>query len=100
MKREPVVITSATRGRTLDVETRQRRYIITMAVRVACFLSMLVLPGVWRWVALAGAAFLPAIAVLFANASDHRPAPLAASAEVGSVPALDAPNTIRGHIDE
>lgn len=99
MKPERVSITNATPGRTLDVETRQRRYIITMSIRVLCFVVMLFVPGVWRWVALAGAAVLPAIAVLFANASDHRPGPLAGQ-DTPTALALSGPNTIRGHVDE
>ncbi|MDO4783554.1 MAG: DUF3099 domain-containing protein [Propionibacteriaceae bacterium] len=100
MPLQPVLITGATPGRTLDVNTRQKRYLITMGIRVACFLLMFVLPGAWMWVALAGAAFLPAIAVLFANNSEHRPPPVAP--EDAGVPrlALSGPNTIPGEIDD
>ena len=42
---DSTLITSAGRGRTLDLEERQRRYLITMAVRTACFLLFLVVPG-------------------------------------------------------
>lgn len=72
---DAVVITTAPTSRTLDVETRQRRYLITMAVRTAGFLAFLVVPGWWKVVALAAAAILPVFAVLLANASDHRPPP-------------------------
>lgn len=98
MPPEPVLITGATPGRTLDVETRQKRYLITMGIRVVCFLLMFVVPGVWMWVALAGAAFLPAIAVLFANNSEHRPPPIPDDIEPSLRPALVGPNTIRGEV--
>ena len=51
---------------------RVRRYTITMAFRMACFLSMLFVQGWLRWVLLAAAVFLPYIAVVLANQSDQR----------------------------
>jgi hypothetical protein len=52
--------------------SRVRRYTITMAFRTACFLSMLFVHGWPRWALLAGAVFLPYIAVVLANQSDQR----------------------------
>lgn len=52
--------------------TRIRRYTITMAFRMACFLSMLFVHGWPRWALLACAVFLPYIAVVMANQSDQR----------------------------
>jgi len=43
-----------------------------MSLRIICFVAAVFLHGVWRWVAVAGAAFLPAIAVVIANAVDLR----------------------------
>lgn len=43
-----------------------------MSLRVICFVAAVFLHGVWRWIAVAGAAFLPAIAVVIANAVDLR----------------------------
>lgn len=43
-----------------------------MSLRVVCFIAAVFLHGVWRWIAVAGAAFLPAIAVVIANAVDLR----------------------------
>ncbi len=51
---------------------RIRRYTITMAFRMACFLSMLFVHGWFRWALLAFAVFLPYIAVVLANQSDQR----------------------------
>lgn len=73
---DSTLITSAGRGRTLDLEERQRRYLITMGVRTACFLLFLVVPGWWKVLALGAAALLPAFAVLLANSADHRPPPV------------------------
>ncbi len=71
------VITDARHGRSRDLQGREIRYLITMSFRVACFIAMIFVPNnVFRLVLIAGAAFLPAIAVLFANAVEKRSAKL------------------------
>ena len=52
--------------------SREKRYAITMAIRMACFVSMIFVPGPMRWVLLAGAVFLPYIAVILANQADSK----------------------------
>ncbi len=103
-KSEPgrTLITSAERSRTLDIDERNKRYLITMVLRTACFLAFLVVPGWWKVAALAGAALLPAFAVLFANASDNRPPPLATAEPEGhdGLLALPAHQVISGDIIE
>ena len=48
---------------------RTRRYLISMGIRTACVILMMVSIGHWfAWVFLAGAAILPYIAVVMANA--------------------------------
>lgn len=75
--RHPVaVITDARRGTTLDLQARTTRYLITMGFRTACFVGMIFVPGVWKLVLLVGAALLPGIAVLFANAEDRHQSPM------------------------
>ncbi|WP_229670097.1 DUF3099 domain-containing protein [Microlunatus endophyticus] len=66
------VITDAQEGASADLKQRQTRYAITMAFRVACFISMIWVPSPWRWILLAGAVVLPYIAVIFANQADQR----------------------------
>lgn len=66
------VITTARHGRSSDLMSREVRYVMTMGIRVLCFVGMALIGGPWRWVLLAGAAFLPGIAVLLANAIDKR----------------------------
>ncbi|HEX6877343.1 MAG TPA: DUF3099 domain-containing protein [Nocardioidaceae bacterium] len=66
---EPVRITSATPGHSRDIAARQRRYIISMAVRTACFLLAVVFAGEpLMWVFIAGSFVLPYVAVIMANA--------------------------------
>jgi len=50
-----------------DIDYRQRRYLISMGIRTVCVILVVFLPNPWRWVAAAGAIFLPYIAVIFAN---------------------------------
>lgn len=88
---DATLITSAQRGASLDLEARQRRYLITMGVRTACFLVFLIVPGWWKVVALAGAALLPAIGVLLANNADrHVLTPVAPSDEAPRPAIADA----------
>ena len=61
-------ITSVQSGLTADQSVRQRRYFVSMMIRTICFILTVVLPSPFRWFALAGAVFLPYIAVVVANA--------------------------------
>ena len=61
-------ITNAQKGLAEDQSGRQRRYLFSMIIRTVCFLLTLVLPDPYRWFTLAGAVFLPYIAVVIANA--------------------------------
>ena len=61
------VITDAHPGASEEQWRRQKRYMITMGFRTACFVCMLFVPGIWRWVLFAGAVLLPYVAVVFAN---------------------------------
>lgn len=89
------MITSAPVSLDQDLNRRQTRYLAMMSVRVACFIAAVFLPGIWRWVAVAGAAFLPAIAVVIANTIDLRAKKDGTVPEVTPLvtesPALEAP---------
>jgi Protein of unknown function (DUF3099) len=54
-------------GTSEEMSSRIRRYTITMAFRAACFLSMIFVHGIFRWVLFACAVILPFIAVIAAN---------------------------------
>ncbi len=65
---EPVRITTATRSHSDDLRTRQRRYIVSMTIRTACFILAVVFMGHWfMWVFLAASFVLPYVAVVIAN---------------------------------
>jgi hypothetical protein len=65
-------ITGAPRSLTADVRFRQSRYLVSMAVRTACFVLAIVASGWLRWAFFAGAVVLPYVAVVFANAGRER----------------------------
>jgi hypothetical protein len=83
-----VVATTAGRSHTEDLRVRQRRYLLTQTVRVACLLLAATLPvGLpVKGAFLVGAVFLPYFGVVAANAGparDRRRAPNLADRAVG-----------------
>ncbi len=70
---EPVRITSASRSHSDDLWSREKRYMITMGIRTACFIGAVTcfLTGVTLWVVwtlMVGSLILPYVAVVMANA--------------------------------
>ena len=61
-------VTSAPEARTEDQARRLKQYLITMAIRTACFILLVVVDAWYRWIFAAGAVFLPFVAVVAANA--------------------------------
>lgn len=71
--REPVYqITGARRSLTEDVDSRQRRYLMSMGVRTVCFFLAIVSSGPLRFVFIVAAVLLPYISVVFANSGRER----------------------------
>ncbi|HXH78619.1 DUF3099 domain-containing protein [Nocardioides sp.] len=65
---QTVRITTARTSSAVDIAGRQRRYLISMALRTACVVGAVsVGPGLLRWVLVAGAVLLPYVAVVLAN---------------------------------
>jgi len=83
------VITHAAPSHSDDMARRQKRYLLTMLFRTACFLGLWLTPGVWRWAFLAGAAILPTVAVVLGNAADRR------SVVIDDTPAAGTPDEPR-----
>ena len=55
------------------MRARQRRYALSMTIRLVCFVAAVAVgPGVLRWVLVGAAVFLPLFAVIMANAGDQR----------------------------
>jgi hypothetical protein len=61
--------TSLPRAPRDDADARSMRYLVTMGIRIACFILMVVITpyGWYTWVFGAAAIFLPYIAVVTAN---------------------------------
>ena len=64
------VVTSAGLSHSDDIALRQRRYVVTQSVRIACVILAASLPValVWKGVFMAGAIGLPWFGVVMANA--------------------------------
>ncbi len=66
---EAVRTTTAPPSRDAEISARQRRYVVSMAIRTACFVAAIAVgPGVLRWVLVGAAVLLPYVAVVMANA--------------------------------
>ena len=79
------VITTARMGNSVEMSSRIRRYTITMAFRTACFISMILVDGPFRWVLFGAAVLLPYIAVVVANQANQR----GRSSQLSPVPPVD-----------
>jgi hypothetical protein len=60
-------ITTARKSIPDDQAIRVRGYVISMSIRILCFLLAVVTTGVLRWTFVAGALVIPYLAVVFAN---------------------------------
>ncbi|MCT1691466.1 DUF3099 domain-containing protein [Brevibacterium sp. p3-SID960] len=67
-KRPRTHITDADESHEADTRARSRRYLLSMAIRIICFVLAIVTTGWLRWTCVAGAVFLPWVAVQIANA--------------------------------
>lgn len=74
MKQEPEVfsISKVETGLTQDQSGRQRRYLISMALRTICFVGGIMAEGALRWILIFAAVVLPYFAVVIANAGRER----------------------------
>jgi hypothetical protein len=70
MAKKPEVYSVSSVGQSLtdDQQSRSRRYMWSMGIRVVCFAAAVWVDGWLRWVLLAGSLVLPWVAVVVANA--------------------------------
>jgi hypothetical protein len=90
------VITDARPASSAEMSSRVRRYTITMAFRTACFVSMIFVGGVTRWILFACAVVLPYIAVVLANQANQRQR----NSRIASTLPIDQPQLTTGHEDD
>lgn len=87
-------ITSASRGLSTQQVDRTKRYLVSMAIRTACVIAAIFVPGWPRWVFIAGAVVLPYLAVVLANGGRENDEPgalgvtPAATRQLGTGPSL------------
>src|SRR4051794_36595528 len=87
MHDEPVLVTTAPVSPRDERRQRERRYLITMAVRLVAFVVAVVFATGWvRVVAVILALVLPWVAVVFANAGPTKPTRKAPSLYAGDRP--------------
>lgn len=72
MVRKSTTITTLPRSPEDDRRARMIKYTVTMVIRVICIALCLVVQGWWLLLFVAGAVFLPYVAVVLANAVDAR----------------------------
>lgn len=85
-----VRITDARGSLSQDISDRRRAYLISMTIRVVCFVSAGLAHGWLRWVFVAGAVFIPYFAVVVANAGRNLRAAAPLPPVVRLEPALTA----------
>ena len=71
-EQEVYSITSAAVPLSNDQKGRETRYLWSMSLRTVCFVLGVVTEGLWRWIFMSGAVFLPYFAVIIANAGRER----------------------------
>ncbi|MFF2318677.1 DUF3099 domain-containing protein [Arthrobacter sp. NPDC058097] len=67
---EVISITDAAAAHSEDMRERMVKYALAMGIRMVCLILIFVVDGWFKLVAVAGAVFLPWIAVVIANGSD------------------------------
>ena len=65
-------VTTVAESRTEDQARRLKHYLVTMSIRTACFVLLVVIDEWYRWIFAAGAVFLPFFAVVAAYAVKPR----------------------------
>ncbi|UUL75318.1 DUF3099 domain-containing protein [Pseudarthrobacter sp. Fe7] len=68
-------ITDAAGAHSEDMRQRMIKYALAMGIRMVCLILIFVVDGWFKIIAVAGAVFLPWIAVVIANGSDRAETP-------------------------
>ena len=70
---EAIRITTVSASRAEDIAARQKRYLLAMSFRTACFVAAIVVTITWvRVLLIVGALVLPYVAVVMANAGSSK----------------------------
>jgi uncharacterized membrane protein len=105
---QPILITDAARSQDDQLNSRQKRYVLMMGIRVACLVAGAILVGakaplLWLWLPLCGLGMvlIPWLAVLLANdrppKEQHRLSAKLASRHREETPPMALPAEERPH---
>lgn len=86
-------ITDAAAAHSEDMRDRMIKYAVAMGIRMVCIILIFVVDGWFKIIAIAGAVFLPWIAVVIANGSDKAEVPSDSLLEYLPVPEIEGPAT-------
>jgi hypothetical protein len=89
---EVLNITDAQEGHTDEMHRRMVKYTVAMSIRLACLLLFFFIPGWPRWLFVAGAVFLPWIAVIIANGGSDQSRIKASDALLDQAPLAELPS--------
>jgi hypothetical protein len=88
---EVLNITDVQESHTDEMRRRMVKYTIAMSIRLACLLLFFFIPGWQRWLFVAGAVFLPWIAVIIANGGSDKNRIKPSDALLDQVPLAELP---------
>jgi hypothetical protein len=86
-------ITDAAAAHSDEMHQRMVKYAIAMGIRMVCLILIFVVDGWFKLVPIAGAVFLPWIAVVIANGSDKAEIHSDSLLDYAPLAELDAPDT-------
>ncbi|MCF3141238.1 DUF3099 domain-containing protein [Paenarthrobacter sp. AR 02] len=84
-------ITDAAAAHSEDMRQRMAKYAIAMGIRMVCIILIFVVDGWFKIIAIAGAVFLPWIAVVIANGSDKAEVHSESLLDYVAVPEIERP---------
>jgi hypothetical protein len=93
-------ITDAAESHSEDIRRRMVKYALAMGIRMVCLVMIFVLDGWLKIIAVAGAVFLPWIAVVIANGSDMAEEHSDALLDSAPLAELEAPPLPTGHEEQ
>ncbi|MDR6636695.1 hypothetical protein J2Y68_000317 [Paenarthrobacter nitroguajacolicus] len=85
-------ITDAAAAHSEDMRQRMIKYAIAMGIRMVCIILIFVVDGWFKIIAIAGAVFLPWIAVVIANGSDKAEDHSESLLDYVAVPEIEKPS--------
>jgi hypothetical protein len=93
-------ITDAASAHSEDMQRRMKKYALAMGIRMVCLILVFVVDGWFKLLMVAGAVFLPWIAVIIANGGDTAEAHSDSLLDSAPLAELDSPGWQPGQEDD